>query len=183
MMIFRTFFWGEICDNYIEAIKYKFYVEDKRTREISLKNALNLFYKLLTISSVIMPFISEEIYFILYKQFKDLESITLENWPEPYDHISEALAEQGKLGIEIIKSLRMLKSKLQIPLNESVEKIILITEIDLHKNIEILKEDIKNTIRINNLEVIGKALEKSIKKKPDLIEHVEDLNITIYYFK
>ncbi len=183
MMIFRTFFWSEICDNYIEAIKYKFYVEDKKTREISLKNALNLFYKLLTISSVIMPFISEEIYFNLYKQFKDLESITLENWPEPYDHISEALAEQGKLGIEIIKSLRMLKSKLQIPLNESVEKIILITEIDQHKNIESLKEDIKNTIRINDLEVIGKTLEKSIKKKPDLIEHVEDLNITVYYFK
>ncbi len=183
MMILRTFFWNDICDNYIEAIKYKFYVEDQRTRETSLKNALNLFYKLLTISSVIMPFISEEIYFILYKQFKDLESINLENWPEPYDHISEALAEQGKLGIEIIKFLRMLKSKLQIPLNESVEKIILITETDQHKNIEILKEDIKNTIRINNLEVIGKSLEESIKKKPDLIEYVEDLNITVYYFK
>ncbi|NVM34184.1 MAG: valine--tRNA ligase [Candidatus Lokiarchaeota archaeon] len=182
-MILRTFFWSEICDNYIEAIKHKFYAEDQRTREISLKNALNLFYKLLTISSVIMPFIAEEIYSILYKQFKDLDSIHLENWPMSYEDIAEGLAEHGKLGIEIIKFLRTLKSKLQIPLNQSVGRIILISETNQLKNIEILKEDIKNTIRIKDLEIIGKQLEKSIKEKPDLKENLEEQNIIVYFFK
>jgi valyl-tRNA synthetase len=182
-MILRTFFWSEICDNYIEAIKHKFYAEDQRTREISLKNALNLFYKLLTISSVIIPFISEEIYSILYKQFKDLDSIHLENWPMSYEDIPEGLAEYGKLGIDIIKFLRTLKSKLQIPLNQSVGRIILISDTNQLKNIEILKEDIKNTIRIKNLEIIGKPLEKSIKEKPDLKENMEDQNIIVYFFK
>ena len=43
MMILRSFFWNDICDNYIEAIKYKFYIEDIQVRKISLRNALNLF--------------------------------------------------------------------------------------------------------------------------------------------
>jgi len=120
MMILRTFFWNEICDNYIEAIKHKFHVEDPRIREISLKVALNLFYKLLIISSVIMPYISEEIFSILYKQFNDIESIHLENWPKPYEKISEELAKQGKLGIEIIKFLRM---KEKPDLMENVEDL------------------------------------------------------------
>jgi len=183
MMILRTFFWNEICDNYIEAIKHKFHVEDPRIREISLKVALNLFYKLLIISSVIMPYISEEIFSILYKQFNDIESIHLENWPKPYEKISEELAKQGKLGIEIIKFLRMLKSKLQIPLNQTVNKIILVLETHQLKNIKDLQEDIKNTIRIDKLDIIEKSFEKSIKEKPDLMENVEDLNIKVYYFK
>jgi len=182
-MILRTFFWNEICDNYIEAIKHKFYAEDQRLRESSLRNALNLFYKLLTMCSVVMPFISEEIYSIIFKQFNNLESIHLENWPVPYENISEELAEQGKLGIEIIKILRMLKSKLQMPLNQSVGKIILVLETNQLRSIENLKEDIKNTIRINKLNIIGKPNEKSIEEKPDLIENIEDLGIKVYFFK
>ncbi|MHA2325704.1 MAG: valine--tRNA ligase, partial [Promethearchaeota archaeon] len=46
-MVMRSFFCNEICDNYIESIKYKFYVNQKGENEISLKNALNLFYKIL----------------------------------------------------------------------------------------------------------------------------------------
>jgi len=182
-MILRTFFWNEICDNYIEAIKHKFYSEDQHTREISLKNALNLFYKILTVSAVIMPFISEEIYSILFKQFKNLESIHLEKWASHYEKISEDLANSGKLSIEIIKILRMLKSKLQIPLNQSIKKIILISDTNQLKKFEKQKKDIKNTIRIENLEIFDKSLEDSIKEKSDIKENIEDLNITVYFFK
>jgi len=182
-MILRSFFWNEICDNYIEAIKHKFYSEDKHTRESSLKNALNLFYKLLSISSVIMPFISEEIYSILFKQFKNLESIHLEKWPSLYEEISEDLANSGKVSIEIIKFLRMLKSKLQIPLNQNITKIILISDTNQIKNFEKLKKDIINTIRIDNLEIIDKLLVDSIKEKPDIKGDIENLNIKVYFFK
>ncbi|MFX1499791.1 MAG: valine--tRNA ligase [Promethearchaeota archaeon] len=183
MMNLRTFFWSEICDNYIEAIKYKFYAVDQNTREISLKNALNLFYKLLITSSVIMPFISEEIYSILYKQFKNTDSIHLEKWPMLYENIPERSIESGKLGIEIIKYLRTLKSNLQIPLNQDVGKIILLSESNQLKKIELIMEDIKSTIRIKKLELVSKSSEKNVKEKPDIKEKVEDLNITVYFFK
>ncbi len=183
MMVLRTFFWNDICDNYVEAIKHKFYSDDEDTRTNSLKNALNLFYKLLTISSVIMPYISEEIYSILYQQFKDLKSIHLEKWPLHYKTISEDLANDGKIIIDIIKFLRMQKSKLQIPLNQNIKKVILISNTNLLEKINNLKEDIKNTLRIDNLEIFEKSQEKNIKKKSDLKDEIEELNIKVYIFK
>ncbi|MFW9970206.1 MAG: valine--tRNA ligase [Candidatus Odinarchaeota archaeon] len=182
-MILRSFFWNDICDNYIEAIKYKFYVENPKIRKNSLKIALNLLYKILKIFSILIPFISEEIYAIFYKKFKNIKSIHLEKWPTPYKDLSEELIEKGKLGVEIIKFLRVIKSKIQVPLNQEVPRVIILPESNNENFIESLEEDIKNTIRINKLEVIGKKFEKSIKQKPDLIENAPDLKITVYYFK
>jgi len=183
MMTFRNFFWNEICDNFVEAIKHRFYSKNQKTREISLKNTLNLFYKLLTISSVVMPFISEEIYSILYRQFQNLKSIHLEQWPLRYERISEDSANCGKLIIELIKFLRMQKSRLQIPLNQDMRKVILITDTNQLKKIDNLKKDIKYTLRIDNLEIIERSQEKNIKEKPDLKQDIEDLNIKVYIFK
>jgi len=183
MMIFRSFFWNDICDNYIEAIKYKFYVDDLKVRKISLRNALNLFYKLIIISAIIMPFISEEIYSILYKNFKNVRSIHLERWPAPYQNVPKELVESGKFGIELIKILRMNKSKLQIPLNQGISKVIILSdELNLEK-IKSLKNDIENTIRIEHLELIEKSMETSIKEQPNLTEIIEELNVTVYFFK
>ena len=182
-MILRNFFWNEICDNYIEAIKHKFYSEDQKTRETSLKNALNLLYQILKILSIIMPFISEEIYSLLFNRFNNLKSIHLERWPLPYENISGDLVEIGKFGIEIIKFVRMNKSKLQIPLNQEISKVIILVEgKELHYSDDI-KEDIKNTIRIGELEIIEKSRENSIIEKPDIKQYIESLNITVYIFK
>ena len=130
-----------------------------------------------------MPFITEEIYSILFKKFKDLKSIHLENWPTSYENISQELAKRGKLGIDIIKFLRMNKSKLQIPLNQEIKKVFILTEENHMKDFKNLKQDIKNTIRIGELKIIDKLLENSIKEKPDQKQEVKELNISIYIFK
>ncbi len=182
-MVLRSFFWNDICDNYIEAIKYKFYIEDQKVKKASLKNALNLLYKILKIFTILMPFITDEIYSILYKQFKDLKSIHLEKWPTHYENISEELAEKGKLGIEIIKFLRMNKSKIQIPLNQELSRVIIMTGNNKTNFLESIKDDIKNTIRIRNLEIMDISKESSIKAKPDLKQNFEGQNITFYFFK
>ncbi|MBY8989423.1 MAG: valine--tRNA ligase [Candidatus Lokiarchaeota archaeon] len=183
MMILRSFFWNDICDNYIEAIKYKFYVDDLQLRKISLRNALNLFYKLLTVIAITMPFISEEIYSILYSRFRNIKSIHKENWPLIYQNISMEMYESGKLGVEIIKLLRMNKSKLQMPLNQEIKQVIILTNKEKLDMIKVLEEDIRSTIRIANLEFLEDLEDSAIKQKPDLIEKIEDLNISIHIFK
>lgn len=179
----RSFFWGDICDNYIEAIKYKFYSDDDQIRKTSLKIALNLFYKILIISAITMPFISEEIYSIIYKKFINLKSIHLESWPNPYQEISEDLVRDGKLCIEIIKILRTIKSKLQIPLNQEITKLIILAKENELKNLENLKKDIKKTVRTENLDMHNLSEANKIMEKPDLKQHIEDLNITVYIYK
>ncbi|MFX0072736.1 MAG: valine--tRNA ligase [Candidatus Hermodarchaeota archaeon] len=179
--ILRPFFWNEICDNYIEAIKHRFYAEDPNIREIALKNALHLFYNILKIFAIIMPFISEEIYSILYKKFNDSKSIHLVKWPISYQKISEKKANIGKLGIELIKQLRNYKSTCQIPLNQEISRVILVGKKEDINDLDDLKEDIKNTIRIKNLELITANQEKNIKDKIENKVILEDLNISFYF--
>jgi len=179
----RSFFWNDLCDNYIEAIKHKFYSNDPQVRKTALKNALNLFYKILTISAITMPFITEEINSIIFKKFTNLKSIHQEKWPNQYPGIPEDLANTGKLGIEIIKILRTNKSKLQIPLNQEISRVTILTEENELKNFEKLREDIKNTIRIGTLEIKEKLSETLDEVKPDFEQRIEELNIIIRIFK
>ncbi|MFW9952877.1 MAG: class I tRNA ligase family protein, partial [Candidatus Thorarchaeota archaeon] len=181
VMNLRGFFWNDLCDNYIEVIKYKFYSEDESTRKVSLKNALILFYNTLKLFSVIMPFITEEIYHNLYKRFKNLKSIHLETWAEPFSNLDENLNVNGRLGIEIIKNIRNIKSKLQIPLNQDIPKMIILS--DNIKYLESLKPDISNTLRINELIILHKDKSKNIKKEPDLREDYKELGVSILFFK
>lgn len=182
IMILRSFFWNDLCDNYIEAIKYRFYSEDRNTRKNALKNALNLFYKILTTFAFIMPFITEEIFSILYSNHTKLKSIHLKQWPLPYVNIANELANRGKLAINIIKILRSCKSKLQIPLNQEISRVVISASKSLISEIERLKTDISNTLRIKKFEVIDNEREKDLIGIPRLREHYEDLSLVIFFF-
>ncbi|MHA1489475.1 MAG: valine--tRNA ligase [Promethearchaeota archaeon] len=179
--ILRPFFWNEICDNYIEAIKYKFYSENLKVRETALKNALNLFYKILKIFAIIMPFISEEIYSILYKKYIKKKSIHLEQWPTPYKGISNELAKKGNLCLEIIKILRNYKSKLQIPLNQEIPSVRILSNKKNLIDIKNLKEVIKNTIRIKELQILDIDKTDKIREESNLKEINEELGIAFYF--
>ena len=179
----RAFFWYELCDDYIEAIKYKFYLDDPVQKETALKTALNLFYRVLKIFAVIMPFISEEIYSIIYKDFKQNQSIHLESWPLPYEGLSEDLIEQGKIGVEIIKFVRSCKSQLKVALNQEISRLILFAPKDLLSNLELVEEDVKNTLRVETLELLTIENKGTVEETPDLEEIIEEYNIHVYYFK
>ncbi|MBD3193761.1 MAG: valine--tRNA ligase [Candidatus Lokiarchaeota archaeon] len=181
-MILRPFFWNELCDNYIEAIKYKFYSDDETIRKNALKQALTLFYSILRIFGIIMPFISEEIYSILYKDFIGLDSIHQETWPKNFQMISAESNELGRHVISLMKSLRKFKSKLQIPLNQEINKVVILLKNDNQNQMKNIIDDIKQTIRIKDLSIIMTE-EPSFKAQPDLKEVVEELDATIFLFK
>ncbi len=180
----KTFFWNDVCDNYIEAIKHKFYSEDNTESNSALKNTLNLFYELLKIFAIFIPFISEEIHDLLYKKYVKSKSIHLEQLPKKFEDISNEKVNQGKFCIEIIKNLRNLKSKFGIPLNQEIREVYLILE---NKDSEKLSnetlEDIRNTIRINELK-INEKIDKSLidNEQSFFKEEIKEMGMTAYFF-
>lgn len=180
---FRTFFWSQLCDDYIEAIKWKFYEQDDKIRQSSLKTVLNLMLRVLKILAFISPFMTEEIYSILFQRYTNKKSIHLEMWPEAYDGISESLAEQGKIGIDVIKTLRWNKATNKIPLNQELSKVVVVCE---EENVNILQDlalDIKNIIRIRDLQIINKNEEGNVTEKPEIDDNLEELKIRLLIFK
>ncbi|MBC2582870.1 valine--tRNA ligase [Clostridium sp. DJ247] len=122
------FIWGEFCDWYIELVKPVMYGEDEEAKGI----AFNVLNKVLTTSlqllHPIMPFITEEIYTYLYTGY---ESITISKWPEYDKSLYDEKAEKDmEYVIEAIKSLRNVRTEMNVPPSRKAKVMAYITEGD-----------------------------------------------------
>ncbi|NFD76978.1 valine--tRNA ligase [Clostridium botulinum] len=120
------FIWGEFCDWYIELVKPVLYGEDEQSKGV----AFNVLHKVLETSlqllHPIMPFITEEIYTHLYTEY---ESIVISKWPE-YDEIlkDEKSEKDMEYIIEAIKSIRNVRTEMNVPPSRKAKLMIYLTE-------------------------------------------------------
>ncbi|SMC20767.1 valyl-tRNA synthetase [Clostridium acidisoli DSM 12555] len=117
------FMWTEFCDWYIEIVKPIMYGEDEKAKGI-VYNVLN---KVLTIGlqllHPVMPYITEEIYQHLEKEY---ESISISKWPEYSEELHNEKAEQDmNYIIEAIKSLRNVRAEMNVPPSRKAKLIML----------------------------------------------------------
>jgi valyl-tRNA synthetase len=117
------FMWTEFCDWYIELVKPIMYGEDEKAKGV-VYNVLN---RVLTIGlqllHPVMPYITEEIYQHLEKEY---ESIAISKWPEYSEELHDVKAEEDmNYIIEAIKSLRNLRVEMNVPPSRKAKLIIL----------------------------------------------------------
>jgi valyl-tRNA synthetase len=120
------FIWGEFCDWYIELLKPVMYGEDEEAKGV----AFNVLNKVLTTSlqllHPIMPFITEEIYTHLYTNY---ESIVISKWPEYDEALKDEKAEKDmEYVIEAIKSLRNVRTEMNVPPSRKAKVMAYVTE-------------------------------------------------------
>lgn len=91
------FFWGELCDWYLEIVKIRLDFDstgDKRTTEAALTTLLGVFESALRLLSPLMPFLTEEIWQAFYDGQPPLRSIALAKFPESSAACANPQAEQ-----------------------------------------------------------------------------------------
>ncbi|MDR3222237.1 MAG: valine--tRNA ligase [Methanobrevibacter sp.] len=163
----QRFIWHDFCDEYIEAVKHRLYNENQDEKSIhsklsakyTLKTVIDTSLKLLT---PITPHFTHEIYNYLHTAD---EIAIIQTWPEVNNELIDLKCEnEGDTAIELIGNIRRFKSSSKIPLNQSLNTVNIYT-----KNNEILailnqfKEDIKGTLKIDNLDI--KNDKPNIKEK------------------
>jgi valyl-tRNA synthetase len=99
------FFWGDLCDWYIEAVKPRldFSGDMRQHGRATLQHLTRIFEASLRLLSPFMPFITEEIWHALYQQKAPAKSIALTRFP-----IGTELSSSQKSGIaqmEIVQQL------------------------------------------------------------------------------
>ncbi|MBC7194857.1 MAG: valine--tRNA ligase [Caldisericia bacterium] len=113
--ILYEFYWHEFCDWYIELSKFRKDETNKYVLFTVFVNSLKLLHPFI-------PFITEKLYKILLPNEK---SIVLSKYPEKGDFVyDEKSLEEFKIFMEINKSIRNLKSVLNIPLKKKVKVYI-----------------------------------------------------------
>jgi len=117
------FFWGELCDWYLELVKLRLNFDDDAKRaetEAALSTLLAVFEAALRLLSPFMPFITEEIWQALYDGAAPAKSIALMNYPHTAN-IREDFEAEPTMEIlqELIVIVRGLRKELGIPEKEA----------------------------------------------------------------
>ena len=120
------FFWGDLCDWYLELIKLRLDFSeqaDKAATSLSLAVLTTVFEAALRQLSPFMPFLTEEIWHALYAALGQLvpaKSIALTRFPLAADFPADPAAEQA-LGTlqELIVTVRGLRKELGVPEKEA----------------------------------------------------------------
>ncbi|MEO0202461.1 MAG: valine--tRNA ligase [candidate division WOR-3 bacterium] len=150
--ILYDFTWHKFADWYIETIKTRY------DKEYAISNALFVFENILKLHHPYMPFITEEIYQIL---FKKKSSIMLENFPEIYNFEFKRDFEKFEFLKRLIEEIREIKGIFKIQSRKDVKLYVNVQESDE----ELLKLSKENFRIISYLGGIGDIQETSEKIK------------------
>ena len=144
-----SFFWGELCDWYIELVKNRLTDfesdKDRQHARAACKNLASLFEASLRLLSPIMPFITEEIWHAIYDGKPPAASIALAAYPQADQKQINLEAEQEMAILQdLIVSVRNLRAEMKV---EQKAK----TPIEVHADIAIRKLIRDNAIAVERL--------------------------------
>ncbi len=145
------FIWNEYCDWYIELVKPRLYGEDinkKRAAQYTLTYILENILKLL---HPFMPFITEEIWQNL-PTVKD--SVIVAEWPKYKEsEICGSAEEQMELIMNAIKSIRNVRSEMNVIPSRKAKLIALTTKDEIAKTILDNEEYFRTLASVSEIEL------------------------------
>ncbi|MDD1766657.1 MAG: class I tRNA ligase family protein, partial [Candidatus Methanomethyliaceae archaeon] len=160
----QRFYWHDVCDQYVEAIKPRLYtprtLKSQRAAKSTLYKVIWTFSRLI---APICPHITEEIYQKIFREREGHISIHA----APYPRIEEVPAVDGKVGEVVVRAIAELRSRkveAQIALSAEVKGAYIQGAKD---TLEIYKENewlIKEVLHIKELQYGEGELKTELKR-------------------
>lgn len=117
--VLYNFIWDDFCDWYIEMAKLPLYGDDEAAKKTTRSILAYVLDQTMRLLHPFMPFITEEIWQNLPHQG---ESITTANWPTVDPALTDhEAAEEMKLLVDVIRSVRNIRSEVNTPLSKKVD--------------------------------------------------------------
>ncbi|WP_448376031.1 valine--tRNA ligase [Fervidobacterium sp.] len=111
-----NFFWDELCDWYIEAVKNRLKLEDRKVVQNVLVYVLDMSLRLL---HPFMPFLTEELWTKLPTAG---ESIVIAEWPKTKDNLIDEKSEKRfEELMAIIRGIRNVRAEVNVPQSTKVD--------------------------------------------------------------
>ncbi|WP_433958931.1 valine--tRNA ligase [Cytobacillus horneckiae] len=120
--VLYNFIWDDFCDWYIEMAKLPLYGEDEAAKKTTRSVLAHVLDNTMRLLHPFMPFITEEIWQNLPHEG---ESITVAAWPTVREELTDkAAAEEMKLLVEIIRSVRNIRAEVSTPMSKKINMMI-----------------------------------------------------------
>ena len=156
------FFWGELCDWYLELIKPRLNHEegaDKSAARTACANLVNLFDASLRLLHPIMPFITEEIWQAMYEGKPPLKSIALAGFPQA-DEQQFDLAAETEMAIlqDLIVAVRNLRAELKVEPKVKVPIEVFAHESEIRAMIEHNQGSVERLANVEKITFVESSL-------------------------
>lgn len=128
----EKFFWGMICDNYLEIVKDRLYNPDRRGADSRKSAQYTLYHMMLNtikLMAPIMPFITEELYQAFFKKYDKCESVHVSAWPD-FNEVDDSLKILGETVIYAVDMARKEKTSKNLSLKTPLKKLIVKSKLD-----------------------------------------------------
>jgi valyl-tRNA synthetase len=154
------FFWGDLCDWYLELIKPRL-GSDKRTSHIACENLVNLFDASLRLLHPVMPFITEEIWQAMYNGEPQLKSIALAPYPQFIASQVDIEAELQMLVLQdLIVAVRNLRAELKVEPKLKVPIEVFTSERDIRSLIEQNRGAVERLAAVETISFVSGSITK-----------------------
>lgn len=153
-----TFFWEIFCDQYLEFIKDRFWSPEKYSPESKLSAQWTLYTVLRNIIGLyapFIPFITEELWQKIYRDFEGGETLHLTQYPEAKEEYNTDV-ETMNIALEILKRVRGLRTERKIGNGAKLETLTISSDTP-----EILHGLIKSAARANEI-VLGTDIDFTV---------------------
>jgi len=140
----QNFLWHDLCDNYVEMVKYRLYENNKK---VEVQYVLyTVLMDLMKLSAPFIPHITEEIY-----QFFNDGSVHSKKFPVPRNIDPSYL--KFDVVLDVISEIRRLKSSSNMKQSDEINKIKIYCKPELIKFIESGKEGIRKVCKVMEVEI------------------------------
>ncbi len=160
----EIFLWTELADNYLEMCKQRLYNNALSTHQSAIFSLHTLLTTMIKLLAPYLPFVTEQIYQVMFAPSDRKTSIHLASWPVPDSQLVDSKAEQfGTYLVDIATAVRRYKSNHNLPLATELVRLQLNTKIpELQLGINAARDDLMSITRAQNVE-LGSQVDASLK--------------------
>ncbi|MCX6808151.1 MAG: valine--tRNA ligase [Candidatus Berkelbacteria bacterium] len=120
------FFWDNLCDNYLEFVKHRLYCEeDSIGKEAAKWTIYKVILAVIKLWAPIMPFITEELYQMFFKNSEEEISIHISRLPleTDFNNNSEIAAKFNSI-LQIVEEVRKYKASKNYSIKKQLAKLV-----------------------------------------------------------
>ena len=153
----ERFFWADLCDNYLELVKFRLYGEQAEAPAAGREAARYVLYHAmlgtLKLFAPVLPFITDDLYGRAFAAAEG-ESIHTSPWPQPVDAWRDAEAEAaGRAVLEVVEAVRRHKSERKVSMATELEALRVTCPVGLVKALQGAEIDLRSATRARRVEV------------------------------
>jgi valyl-tRNA synthetase len=157
----ERFFWTDLCDNYLELVKFRLYGEVEGTSETAREGAryvlFHALHAVLQLLAPFLPFVTDELYRAAFAgQEPGAASIHRSRWPQPTaGWQSEQALAHGRLLLEAVEAVRRCKSERHLSMASELETVTITCRGDAVAALQGAELDLRSVTRARQIQFVA----------------------------